>query len=846
MLKKYLKKPPRFLLISLLTGFIVSTCVWLLFYDQVSIGKRGVAIWLAMFMLASFITLILNHRIADNQRLFRYPWILVVLAPLAGWLIISFWEFAPPKPLFLLPDQTITFNVSNEKNPFSYGNIIEINGVKNGGDWENLRNLNLSEPFEVTGESLYLLPSSSPMVWKIKAVDEVVLNFKSGPDSGIVEITSGQDRFKLDLYSEEVGEIPVTLSFPPPVFPELFSLLLYSAGFGYLGFILPSFLLVPLLHPQDSPIQTTLIQKDDHQTYERQIKKKRHHLYRILITPILTLALYCGIIAFIDFQFFSTGITYHFVIKLMLYGSAIIASRYLFIIEFNQIEENKGRLSTSSSAKIDTSSLLLLLLPLTPVVQYIISNRNSLTLMDSFFVLTFFILFSVFLVFVIPKLFEKRCSSRILKVFGLAFTFTVINMATLSKSFAWFETGDFRIQFIYFLFVLMVVWVLDRKVDKKVQYLLVGLFFVTNSGFAFLTQGDDEPRSTQKYDVGNLRSLVVQKEPVTTPNIYLLVYDAYVASETMEVYGIDNHPQEDYLTSHGFTIYPHTYSIGAATLQTMDGVLNISPDSTTYSERSGVSGNGEVQNALKSLGYTTYGIFPSDYMFRGVGASYDFFFPLQSMPQYFYLIMSIMTGEFRFDLDFESQTHDQYLTAKNEALNLNSGQESPVFVYSHSNVPNHSQNSGACLPDEVELFKERLDEANLEMQQDINTIFDNDPQAIIVVAGDHGPYLTQNCTSMGGSYDISEISRLDIQDRFGTFLAVRWPDEKDFIVDRITVIQDLFPAIFSYMFEDESFLEIKISPVITTYSGIISGASVDHGIIRGGVHDGEPLFEVDE
>jgi hypothetical protein len=59
----------------------------------------------------------------------------------------------------------------------------------------------------------------------------------------------------------------------------------------------------------------------------------------------------------------------------------------------------------------------------------------------------------------------------------------------------------------------------------------------------------------------------------------------------------------------------------------------------------------------------------------------------------------------------------------------------------------------------------------------------------------------------------SEISRLDIQERFGTFLAIRWPAGGDAdSYDDITILQDLFPAVFAYLFADEQLLEQNFSP----------------------------------
>jgi hypothetical protein len=227
-------------------------------------------------------------------------------------------------------------------------------------------------------------------------------------------------------------------------------------------------------------------------------------------------------------------------------------------------------------------------------------------------------------------------------------------------------------------------------------------------------------------------------------------------------------------------------------------------------------------------------------MFRGIGSSYDFSIPSISRHQYQYMIASILMGEFRFDLDFSEQTWEEYIANKKEIFLSIPGQL--VFAYAHSIMPGHSQNSGACLPNEIQLYRERLQKANREMRQDVETITANDPGAVIIIAGDHGPYLTKNCAGTASKYEMSEIDRLDIQDRFGTFLAIRWPTDEYADFDRITVLQDVFPAVFAYLYQDAEFLDLKIEPFIFRSSVHISGASVDNGIIQGGVNDGEPLF----
>jgi hypothetical protein len=241
---------------------------------------------------------------------------------------------------------------------------------------------------------------------------------------------------------------------------------------------------------------------------------------------------------------------------------------------------------------------------------------------------------------------------------------------------------------------------------------------------------------------------------------------------------------------------------------------------------------------LKEYGYKTYGVFESDYFFWGIAPRYDY-----SVPSYISsenaLIKAILMGEFRFNVNFESVSREQFIEEKIVLFSEES--KDPRFIYVHTNLPHHSQNSGACLPNEVELYKERLLSANIEMRQDVEMIIENDPDAIVIVAGDHGPYLTKNCIETSDSYDSSEISRLDIQDRFGTLLAVRWPtgDYKKF--DDIIVLQDIFPAIFAYLFQDPRLLESKVEPT-TLDAGTISGAAVVDGVIEGGIHSGEPLY----
>jgi hypothetical protein len=554
-----------------------------------------------------------------------------------------------------------------------------------------------------------------------------------------------------------------------------------------------------------------------------------------ILVPVVVLALYFGSLKYFLSSIFSItdGVNYVFASRSWEYISVIaLVCSFVFLVV---LLLKKGRKITFKKpwSEFSGGDFFLLLLPLTPILQYIINNQDALSPLGSVFVFFFFVLFSCFYVFAIPAIFGMVGSTRTLITLGLAFVFAITSMASLTQIYAWFGSGSFWIQWMFLGGVFLVTWSFYGLSDKKLLRVLVAVVFVSNSIMQLRwTYGSPVPVVENK-----LLSHVGEKLPESTPSIYLMIYDAYVSNETMLAHGIDNSSQEEYLIDRGFELYPHTYSVARLSTATMSRVLNVSMDYYGKSRRA-VSGDGVVQNLLKGVGYKTYGLFPNDFFFLEIGSSYDFSIPgYVSSPDVF--LRAVLIGEFRFDVGFRSLPREEFVETKQNIFKNIS--QDLVFIYMHSNLPGHSQNSGACLPDEIDQYETRLSMTNIEMQQDINIIIENDPEAIIIVAGDHGPYLTKNCADIENKYDVSEISRLDIQDRYGTFLAIRWPTEEFVEYDDITVLQDIFPAIFAYLYKDIGFLESKIEP--STISPVIT---VQDGMIYGGINDGEPLFITDK
>ncbi|HBH13676.1 MAG TPA: hypothetical protein DDX29_11280 [Clostridiales bacterium] len=570
-------------------------------------------------------------------------------------------------------------------------------------------------------------------------------------------------------------------------------------------------------------------------------------LPKILI-PLIALTLYSSLILIIINQYLYEVVNFYF--NVLLLRTLVIIIIFLMIIHsgffiiFNVIKGNKVVLENIRE-KFDLSELILAFLPLSPIIVYVLNNLDVLEIKETFMVLIFFILFSILFVNILPFLLGKFGSTKTMSSLGAAFAFTITSMPSLSQEFNWITIGDFKIQILFIVTSYFLIRLLIEKRTKKFLYVIILVNFLVSVITPILSKDFEftETNYTTSNEKSDLISKVDGKSVSFTPNIYLLVYESYVPNETLLNYGIDNEQQQNYLSGKGFTIYPKTYSVGSPTIPSMSRVFNASPSYYGYIRR-GISGDGIIHNILKKIGYKTVGVFPDNFMFQGVGSNYDYSYPEvreENLNEDKLLILTILSGEFRFKLGLKDlpPSHEQYIETKHSYFEK--GFKEPIFLYTHSDLPGHAVTHGGCRPNEIELYKDDLLKANLEMKKDVNKIIENDPSSIIIVAGDHGPYLSNNCFTPLDNKDISDISRFDIQDRFATFLAIRWPTEDFERYDDIVVLQDLFPVVLSYIFNDEALLDTKIEPIILTTEKI-SGASVSNGIIQGGTEDGEPLF----
>ncbi len=485
--------------------------------------------------------------------------------------------------------------------------------------------------------------------------------------------------------------------------------------------------------------------------------------------------------------------------------------------------------------------LLLLLLPLTPIVQYILANQDMLSIMDSALVFLFFSAIIGACCIACPGLLSlafPRWPNHIIMLTSVGLAHTMFNMGSYSSAFGWYQAGIFKVQGPILLVTIAALTGVYAASRKTCYAMVVGMFSVSLiAGWKTGARDGSDRAATAEVPPAPLLSFLAGKHMLHRPDVFLLIYESYANRETLDAYGFDNSPQTDFLESHGFHIYEGTYTVGACTLKSMSRVLHpvrILPHSNY---RLFTAGYSAVPAIFKEQGYQTTAIIGQGYVFQRTFPAYDYYYPKVTSKPAHIISRAIWEGEFRFDISFDATPYDSFLAEKRDALSR--PYPAPIFCYCHNRLPGHSQNSGICRPDETQLYLMDVVKANQEMQVDVQTILQHHPDAIIILAGDHGPYLTKNCFNLEG-YPASEINRLDIQDRYGSFLAIRWPDPQLASAGGIQILQDIFPVIFAHLFQDASILDARIEPL--TLADEVCKVQVDRGIITGGPDKGTPLF----
>jgi hypothetical protein len=465
--------------------------------------------------------------------------------------------------------------------------------------------------------------------------------------------------------------------------------------------------------------------------------------------------------------------------------------------------------------------------------NYTLSNDEILTPSSKILVPATILAAGILFLVVLPWLLRRRVPLPASIAVGTAFCVLITIMPMLSISRDWYLKGDFHIQGGIFL----AIWggiLLLYPLRRQVLHPVLAVFIVGNLGAALLHHGAEAATAPPAVSVseGALTRNLLHQPFASRPDIYLLVYDAYVPGEVMDDYGIDNSEQEGFLRDRGFTVYPETYSLGADSLGSMSRILDMSP-AVNGREIQATAGNATLLRLLRAQGYQVHGAIRR-YFFGPLPSRYDAVpgAPVRKVNTGYALLMgAVLEGRFRFTAGFG----DAAQITRTKRLAISDDNAAPRFLYAHVG-PGHSQNSGQCLPDEIDLFRRRLEDANAEMREDIDLILARGRPAVIVVMGDHGPYLFGDCTNLY-DYGTDQVTARLLRDRLGAFLAIRWPEGMERETD-IKTIQDVFPEILAALYGNDAALGYRMPRESRAFQNV----RVVDGIVSGGPDDGQPLF----
>jgi hypothetical protein len=524
-----------------------------------------------------------------------------------------------------------------------------------------------------------------------------------------------------------------------------------------------------------------------------------------------------------------------FVIKERICLTLLLSNTFLLIFTAKPSEKK-------SFAFLGKEAPAFLVLIAAPLVQYFISNREIFEFRDS---VVYFLAFSSIPIVIAAVTGVGRA------FFGAPEWITI---ATLGLVFAHYSLPSFHaalkisvgnefLPHIAFAIAIPAILCFFARMDRKLfKILCLGYFGVNTSVVtfeSFFSELHAEESKKAELVLKNdspINGLAMAKRK---PDIFLLFYDGYPNEKVAEHHGLQTKAQMEFLKSKNFSIYPDSYSLYLATLGSIGRMMSMS---AAVSQN--IAARNTVNSYLAQNGYETHLVL-HPYFYQGETNPFvDYTYPRSEVASQLKTIFrGIGSGEFKSEAVFSEYSREDWLLAKREVLRRKA--DRPKFLYSHSGFPGHTQNSGKCLPNELEIFTKQLDIANKEMREDIDTLLAENKNAIIVVASDHGPYLTGDCLYLADRAS-DKVSMMDLLDRYGVLLAIRWPDEAPYNFAQPELLQDVFFSIFAYMTDSAAILANRPERSTIGYGPTIRSGAIENGSIALGSDKGHRIQEMSQ
>ncbi|MDL2316904.1 hypothetical protein LJC59_07490 [Desulfovibrio sp. OttesenSCG-928-A18] len=300
------------------------------------------------------------------------------------------------------------------------------------------------------------------------------------------------------------------------------------------------------------------------------------------------------------------------------------------------------------------------------------------------------------------------------------------------------------------------------------------------------------------------RNLLLEKKP----NIYCLFLESYHSREALkELYNFDDSPTDELLKEYGFTDYGSAFSNYPWTSYSLKSLLTGQMDSVSQAF------SAFAFDILRENGYNIEFYDESAYVCRPYVAKEDFFiFRIPDRILWLYTVFGPFLSQSRYIRRVLAQDFDPFVTSVSfdavyAALKqrLSSADDAPKMRWLRFGAA-HIETAPLWQPDHSEFATEYLplvEQVRHDLRKILALITQKDPQAIVIIQGDHGTLTHWNAwIGHGEANEVLQQRGVSIRhlalSLFGIRLAIRWPSPEH-PAPKCMMPINVFRYIFSYL-----------------------------------------------
>ena len=302
-------------------------------------------------------------------------------------------------------------------------------------------------------------------------------------------------------------------------------------------------------------------------------------------------------------------------------------------------------------------------------------------------------------------------------------------------------------------------------------------------------------------------------EMSSKPNIYLIVLESYQGNEALKtLYNYNNSDFENWLAQKGFTIYPNSYSAWSHTRSSVTNILSISNLDEKIPLKDLLLQNipSPVLDTLLKNDYTLYFRFATPYLTEGDFSEWV----IDNTWKYrknmtFDFQKSLFFSRNAFDLKNKYNTHADYVKyLSSEIANISNtphffmtkigGISSNYKAYEDGLTHTDVWYTGEAhlIPLLRKKYISELKKQNILLKDILTDIQKKDPNAIIILVGDHGGLFFKVLKDDKKYKDFNISTQEYILDQFNILMAIHWPKNLTNNNEKINYTFEIFDLIY--------------------------------------------------